>query len=196
MQLLHPQAASGRPEFSSRWLSRNIRDKRPDHEDCCCATRTIKRNASCRPHLHPLTVTLMPNKRTSNARPEPRSPNQHSDPPSGRRRGRKKGKKAQDGQVSNKSAQRSAGQMEQLMLPTPFVQESTSQRRLTNPDTARPSQSLFEGAHHFRTKNVNVTLVNSPPIPKPVDGVPGFCDCLLRWILMIMNVSPFQDGSC
>jgi hypothetical protein len=178
MQLLYSQAASGRPEFSSRWLSR---DKRPDHEDCCCATRTRKRKGSCRRLLYPLTVTLMPNNQTSNARPESRSPNQHSDPPSGRRRGRKKGKKAQDAQP---------------MLPTPFVQESTSKRPLTNPDTARPSQSLFEGAHHFRTGNVNVTLVNPPPIPKPVDGVLGFCDCLLRQILMITNVSPFQDGSC
>jgi hypothetical protein len=140
----------------------------------------------------------MPKDQTRNTRPELRSPDQHSDPSSGRTRGRKRGKKAQAGQVSNESVQRSAGQMAELMLPTPFVQESTSQRPLTNPEIARPSQSLFEGAHHFRAKNVNFTLVNPPPVPESVDGpgVSGFCDCLLRWILMIMNVSPFQDGSC
>jgi hypothetical protein len=70
--------------------------------------------------------------------------------------------------------------MEELMLPTPFVQQSTSQRPLTNLDTAHPSQSLFEGAHSFRMRDFNVISTVPQPHTELVDGVSEFCGYLSR----------------
>lgn len=113
--------------------------------------------------------------------PEPRAPDQHSGPPAGRRRRRNRGKKARDVQASNDSVQTSlptevpgGGSTAELMLLAPSVQGSTrtSQGPLTNRNTDHLSQSVFQNANNFQTRDINVTVVNPLPIPESGDG-PG-----------------------
>ncbi|KAJ2914171.1 hypothetical protein MD484_g6226, partial [Candolleomyces efflorescens] len=104
----------------------------------------------------------MPNKKSKKNRPAPEVSDEDSDPHTNRRRARKGKKNAQ-------------------LAQEPIA---TSQKLATAPISANKGVSMFEGAHHFRTESLNITMVNPPPLSEGFDGQD------FGWKLLVTKISP------